>query len=481
MSLRIVGFTIGILLGILGVALLVPAAVDLNVEHENAGVFIYSAAICYFFGGLLYLSCRGAAQKIDIRQGFVLTTLSWFVMCGFSALPLYFSNLDISFTDAFFESVSGITTTGSTVLVGLDTMSPGILIWRSMMQWIGGMGLIGFAIVMLPFLRVGGMQLFRTESSDRYEKVMPKTADIINSLLKVYCGLTVLCAGTYYALGMSVFDAVNHAMTTIPTGGYSTHDSSFGFFKSFPLDMAAVIFMMLGGLPFVLYIKLVFRHSFEFHRDAQVRAFLLFFVCVVAVFSLWLWEHSDYSLLNSFRYVAFNVISVITTCGYASTDYLLWGPFAGTLFFFLTYIGACAGSTSGGIKMIRVLVASAAMGKEFKSTLYPHGIFKVKYEGKPVSGHVIKGVLTFLCLYVAANVLLTVALTITGLDFVTAVSGAATALGNVGPGLGATIGPAGNFSTLPDTAKWLLCAGMLLGRLEIMTVMVILTPGFWKR
>lgn len=481
MRFQVVGLTIGLLLLVLGVALLVPAAVDYNDHHANGLVFLYSATICYFFGGALYFSCRGVAEKVGLKQGFLLTVVSWFVLSFFAGLPLYFSNLEISFTDAIFEAVSGITTTGSTVLVGLDHMSHGILLWRSIMQWIGGIGIIGFAIVFLPFLRIGGMQLFRTESSDRYEKALPRTGDIMKSLFKVYCWLTILCAAAYYALGMSGFDAVNHALTTIPTGGFSTHDASFSFFDSYSLEMAAVIFMFLGGLPFVLYIKLAFRNSFEFHRDAQVRGFLLFFAFSVTVLSLWLGTHSDYGFAESFRYVTFNVISVITTCGYASTDYLLWGPFSSTLFFFLTYIGACAGSTSGGIKTIRLLIASASLQKEFKSMIYPHGIFTIKYEGKPVSAHIIKGILSFLCLYVVSNVLLTGALAVTGLDFVTAISGAATALANVGPGLGDIIGPAGNFSTLPDTAKWLLCAGMLLGRLEIMTVLVILTPGFWRR
>lgn len=481
MRFETVGFTIGILLLILGIALLVPAILDFEDNHPNAGVFLYCAGMCYFFGGALYLSFRGYAEKIGIREGFVLTVMSWFVLSLFAAFPLYFSHLGISFVDAFFESVSGITTTGSTVLTGLDDMSRGILIWRSIMHWVGGIGLIGFAIIILPFLRIGGMQLFRTESSDRSEKVMPRTVNIMSSLVKVYCGLTALCVLTYYALGMSMFDAVNHAMATISTGGFSTHDKSFGWFDSYALEMAAVFFMMLGGLPFALYIKMAFGHKFEFHRDAQVRGFILLFLSVISVFSMWLWNNSVYSFADSFRHVAFNVMSILTTTGFASTDYLLWGPFSGTLFFFLTYLGACAGSTSGGIKTIRLLVASAALQKEVKSLLYPHGVFSIKYEGKPVSAYIIRGVLGFLCVYLTSNMILTVALTFTGLDLVTAISGAATALANVGPGLGDIIGPAGNFSTLPDAAKWLLCAGMILGRLEIMTVLVLFTPIFWRK
>lgn len=480
MHFRIVGFTVGILLLILGAAMLVPAFVDFEGHNHNAHIFLYCALMCCFFGGALYLSCRGTPGRVTPRDGFLLTVMSWFVMSLFAAFPLYLSDLHISLTDAVFESVSGITTTGSTVLSGLDQMSHGILVWRSITQWIGGIGLIGFAIVILPFLRIGGMQLFRTESSDRYDKAMPKTGDIIAGLLKVYCGLTALCTITYHLLGMSWFDAVNHAMTTLSTGGYSTHDASFGFFKSPPLDTAAILFMTLGGLPFVLYVRLISQRSFELHRDGQVRGFLGMFAFFVVLVVLWLACTSSYGFSDALRVAAFNIMSVMTTTGFASADYTLWGSFSCVLFFFMTYMGACAGSTSGGIKTVRLMIAAAAVQKQVRSLLYPHGIFEIKYNGKPVPSAIINAVLGFLCLFVTANVVLTGALAMTGLDFVTAVSGAATALANVGPGLGDIIGPSGNFSSLPAAAKWLLCAGMLLGRLEIMTVLVILTPGFWK-
>lgn len=481
MKLQIVGFTIGILLLILGLALMVPAGVDYNDGHYNATVFMACSGLSIFFGGIFYLAFRNAATKVDTRQAFLLTAISWLVLSLFAALPFYFSDLGMSFTDAFFESVSGITTTGSTVLSGLDVLPRGILMWRAVMQWIGGIGVVAFAIFFLPFLRVGGMQLFRMESSDRSEKVLPRTGSIVTSLVKVYCSLTLLCAMSYYALGMTFFDAVTHAMTTVATGGYSTHDASFGYFDSYAIDMAGTVFMLSGGLPFMLYIKLVYHKEFDFHKSEEVRGFLALACLSVLILSLWLAAGSDYNLAQAFRYVSFSVMSVLTTCGFASIDYTLWGSFAVTVFLFLTYLGACTGSTSGGIKTMRLLITKAAVGNQIKSLIRPNGVFTIKYQGHPVDRQVIHAVLSFLCLFVTANVLLTLALGMTGLDFTTAISGAATALANVGPGVGDVIGPAGNFSTLPDSAKWLLCAGMLLGRLEIMAVLVILTPGFWKK
>jgi len=349
-----------------------------------------------------------------------------------------------------------------------------------MTQWIGGIGIVAFAIVVLPFLRIGGMQLFQAESSDRSEKVMPKTGDVVLSLFKIYCGLTFLCILTYHTLGMSWFDALNHALTTLSTGGYSTHDASFGFFKGAPLQYAGTLFMLAGGLPFVLYVKLVYHGRFMFWKDEQVKTILAMLLAFTAVLTLWLSAHSDYAILDSLRLCAFNVVSIVTTTGYATSDYLLWGPLAVTMFFFLTYLGACAGSTTGGLKVMRLVIVSKAVSRHFRTLLYPHGTFTMRYQGRPVERSVILTVLGFLCLYVVANTFLTFALTLTGLDFATAVSGAATALANVGPGVGNIIGPSGNFSALPDISKWLLCTGMLLGRLEILTVIVLFSFDFWN-
>lgn len=480
MSFQIVGFTVGILLCILGMAQLIPALIDVNVNDHNANAFFFCAIVCMFFGGILMLANQNYRRKVSIREAFLLTNVAWLTLSLFGALPLMFADTDLGFADALFESVSGITTTGSTVLSGLDSLSHGVLLWRSIMQWIGGIGIIAFAIVLLPFLRVGGMQLFKTESSDQSEKILPKSAQIVLALVMIYCALTIICAILYAMFGMSTFDAINHAMTTLPTGGYSTHDASFGHFESPYLQIIATIFMVIGGLPFVLYAALIFKGRFNFFKDEQFRWIMGMYACFIGLLSLWLWLHSDYTLGQSILYTAFNVVSVITTTGYATTDYTLWGPFAVIMFFFMTYLGACAGSTSGGIKTMRIIVVTRSVGVYIRRLVYPNGVFVLKYQGAPMKSEIVMNIFVFLGLYVFTNALLTFALALTGLDFITSVSGAATALANVGPGLGDTIGPAGNFSSLSDAAKYLLSLGMLLGRLELLTVVVLLTPDFWR-
>lgn len=480
MRFQIIGFTLGLLITILGVTQLVPALIDWGHGHANGVIFLESAILCIFFGGGLVLSFRSAQMNITARETFLLTTLSWFGLSAFGALPLYMSDLGISYTDAFFEAASGITTTGSTVLSGLDKMSHGVLVWRSALQWIGGIGIIAFAIVLLPFLRVGGMQLFQTESSDRSDKIMPRSSSIVLSLLLVYSGITLICAMLYGMLGMTLFDAVNHAMTTISTGGYSTHDASFGYYNSPALHATASVFMLLGGLPFVLYIKLIFQGKLSFMKDEQFTTLMALLFILISGMTLWVWNHTGYSLGESLNYVSFNIISVITTTGYATIDYTTWGAFAAMFFFFLTYIGACAGSTSGGLKMIRLVIVFKALSRQIKRLLYPNAVFSLTYQRRPMGHPLVMSVFGFLGLYVASNVVLTIALSFTGLDFTTSISAAATAIANVGPGIGNVIGPAGNFSSLSDAAKWLLSFGMILGRLEVLTIMVLFTRQYWN-
>ena len=481
MKFQIVGYTLGILITILGLAEAVPGFVDLRVGHDNAWVFFFNSFLCLFFGGSLVLSNRGGEVIMQPRQIFLLTPASWFLGSLFAALPLYMSDLDITFVDAFFEGASGITTTGATVLHGLDTMSPGILVWRSMTQWIGGIGVIAFAIVLLPYLKVGGMQLFRSEASGHTEKVMPRSTEIVGSLVKIYLLLTAMCAAAYFALGMGGFEAINHAMTTISTGGFSTHDASFGFYDQASLHYAASLFMLLGALPFVLYIRLLFQQKFLFLKDEQVVTLFWILMAVFIILTAWLWMTSSYTFGTSLQYVVFNVISVITTTGFATTDYTSWGGFSILMFLTLTYMGACAGSTSGGIKVMRLVIAAKVVARQFKVLLYPNGTFILNYQGRKLDNKIVMPVLGFLSLYVLANVVLTIALASTGVDFETALSGAATALANVGPGIGDEIGPSGNFVHLPDAAKWMLSVGMIIGRLELLTVLVLLSPQYWRR
>lgn len=480
MNYKVILFTIGVLVFCIGLAELLPAYLEYHEGRANAAAFLESAFFSLFIGGLLIFSNRFTSPSLSVRQGFMLTVCSWLVMSLFAAIPLYISNLHLRFVDAFFEAISGITTTGSTVLSDLEHISPGILLWRSLIQWIGGIGVIAFAIVFLPFLRVGGMQLFQTESSDTYEKVMPRSRMVVASLLKVYVVLTVLCLLLYHKFGMGWFDAINHALTTVPTGGYSTYDTSFGHFESARLQITATVFMFLGSIPFILYVKLAFKRQFGFFKDDQVKAYLLMLSVLIPCLGLWLWTHSPYHLGESLRLAAFNIVSVVTTTGYAVTDYTSWGHFPILFFFFLTYLGACAGSTSGGLKVMRIVILVKAVKKQFRQLLYPNGVFAISYQGQPVQNRLVSTVLGFLSTYVVVNVLLSIALAMTGLDAETALSAAATSIANVGPGIGEFIGPSGNFAGLPDTAKWLLCLGMLAGRLEILTVMVLFAKDYWN-
>lgn len=480
MKFQIVGFTLGILITIVGAAELAPALLDLADGHANADVFLLNAVVCLFFGGSLLITNRSFEKKLDVRAAFLLTTLSWVLIAFFSALPLYQAGLGISFADAYFEVMSGYTTTGSTVLSGLDQMSRGVLFWRSLTQWIGGMGIVGFAIVFLPFLRVGGMQLFQTESSDRSDKIMPRSASVVVGIFYVYCLLTAMCIGTYFVLGMSWFDAINHAMTTIPTAGFSTHDKSFGYFENPAILYAASFYMFMSSLPFVLFVKLMYQGRFDFWRDEQVRALLVIVSVVVGAMTLWLWTVSDYSLEFSFRHSLFNLISVISTTGYASTDYMQWGNFAWVGFLMATYIGATAGSTAGGPKTMRLIIAAKVVNRQIKKMLYPNGVFVLRYQGRILDQGIVISTLAFLSFYVACNVVLTVAVTMTGVDFISAMSGVATAMGNVGAGVGEVVGPAGNFSSFPDSAKWIMSFAMMLGRLEILTVFVLFSSAYWK-
>ena len=481
MKYQIVFFTLGLLLLINGGMMVLPAGLEMLDRGPDAGAFIGCACFSFFIGGLMVLGGRGYSRALSIRQAYFLTTMSWVVMSVFSALPLYFSSADMGFTNAVFESVSGITTTGSTVLVGLDAMPRGLLLWRGMTEWVGGIGIVAFVIILLPFLQVGGMQFYKMESSDKSEKAMSRTGDLIRALVMVYCGLTVACAFAYWLLGMSGFDAWVHAMGTIPTAGFSTHDASFGYFDSRAIELAGAFFMICGALPFVLFVKFFYQGKFDFHRDVQVRTFIVLLFTVVAFVTIYATFHAGLPLGDALVKSIFNVTSVMTASGFSSTNYLAWGGFVSVIFLFITYLGACAGSSTGGIKMMRLIISFQTLRAQFLKLIHPHGVVPIKFQGKSVSPDVIHGVLGFLCVYVVANTFLTIALALSGLDFETALSGAATSLANAGSGIGNLIGPAGNFSTLPDLSKWLLCLGMIAGRLELMTILVMLTPGFWRK
>ena len=458
----------------------VPAAADLAVGNQEWQVFATGAALTLIIGVMLVLTTRNNVRNLSLRQAVVLTTLSWVLMPGVAALPFVFADLGLSYTDAFFEAMSGLTTTGSTVIIGLDQTKPGILLWRALLQWLGGIGIIAMAISILPLLQVGGMQLFRMESSDTSDKVMPRAAQIVTAIAVIYVGLTLLCALIYWLFGMTGFDAMAHAMTTIATGGFSTHDASLGFFGDARIDMTATCFMLIGSLPFVLYLQVIRGRPAGLLRDSQVRWFLVIVALGVGSVTLWLlrFEHND--IPAALQLAAFNVVSVITGTGYSTVDFSAWGSFPLALLFFLMFVGGCAGSTTCGIKVFRFQVLYATARCQMRRLLQPHGVFIPYYNKRPIPEEVTTSVMGFFFLYVVAFGFIAVGLGMLGLDFLTAASGAATAISNVGPGLGPVIGPSSTFANLPDTAKWLLSLGMLLGRLELFTVLVLLLPSFWR-
>jgi len=475
-------FIVGLLLALLAVAMCVPAVVDIALGHPDWQVFLGAAAVTAFIGISLMVTNRvGVRARITLRQAFILTTLSWLAIGTFGALPFAFSELDMSAADAFFESISGVTTTGSTVIVGLDLAPPGILLWRALLQWLGGIGIVVMALAVLPMLSVGGMQLFQTEAFDQPEKVLPRAAQVAGGIATIYVTLTAFWTIALWFSGLRWFDALAHAMTTIATGGYSTKDGSVGHFDNATVDWIIIGGMIVGSLPFVHYLRIMQGSWSGLFRDSQVRWFFAILGSMVALISTWVAVHVDYDSHDSVRHAMFNVVSIMTGTGFGTADFGGWGSFVPTLMLMLMFVGGCAGSTTCGIKIFRFQVLYATAKVQLARLLRPHGVFIPYYNRKPIPDAVSESVMGFFFLYMLSFALLAMALSALELDMVTAISGAATAISNVGPGLGPIIGPSGNFDPLPDAAKWLLAAGMLLGRLELFTVLVMLTPGFWRR
>jgi trk system potassium uptake protein len=478
-TIRIIAFINGIFLITLAVGMLVPMLTLLIFErHHELDSFLWSSLITVIAGLAMVAQGRPQNTQLRPRDMYMLTTASWLIVCVFAALPMTLIH-HISYTDAFFETMSGITTTGSTVLSGLDSASPGLLIWRSMLQWLGGIGFIGMAVAILPLLRVGGMRLFQTESSDWGEKVMPRSHMAAKYIISIFIGFTLIGVFAYRLAGMSWFDAINHSMTSVATGGYSTSDSSMGNFGA-ASHWVAIVLMLLGSLPFTLYVATIRGNRKALLKDEQVRGFLGLLAVTSLMFSIWFWLHSDYSYPDALRIVTLNVVSIVTTTGYAVSDYSLWGDFAVMMFFYLTFVGGCSGSTTGGLKVFRFQVAYTLLRSGLTQLVHPRAVIKQQYNGHNLDEEIVRSILTFSFFFTVTIGAIALGLALLGLDWITALTGAATSVCNVGPGLGPIIGPAGNFSSLPDAAKWLLSLGMLLGRLEILTVLVLITRAFWR-
>ena len=474
---KTVFFTLGILQIILGIFMLVPIFVQFFFKEIDSS-FFGASIITIIFGTLFFLSNLDHDKKLNLQQAFLLTALSWLSIAIFGSLPLIFSEVNFSFTNAFFESMSGITTTGSTIIPNLEEMPKAILFWRAILQWLGGIGIIVMAITLMPIMNVGGMQLFKISNSDSSEKILPKSKEIALRLIYIYSGLTALCAMSYKILGMNTFDSITHSMTTIATGGFSNYNESIGFFNSFSIEISAMIFIILGSLPFIAYIKFLNGNRRIFFSDIQIRTFLKIILISILILSIYLFLDKSSEL--NFRTVLFNVISILTGTGYVNAQFDNWGGFPLIIFIGLMFIGGCAGSTTCGIKIFRFQILYSFVLNQLKKIIYPKGIFVLKYNQSPVDDKFTASIISFIYMYLVIFFAITALLSLTGLDFITSISGAATSISNVGPGLGSTIGPNGNFSSLPDISKWILSFGMILGRLELFAILVLFLPSFWR-
>ncbi len=474
---KTVFFTLGILQIILGVSMFIPIIVQFFYSEIDSS-FFGSSIVTIIFGTLFFLSNLDHDKKLNLQQAFLLTALSWISIAIFGSLPFVFSSIELSITDSFFESMSGITTTGSTIISDLENAPKGLLLWRAILQWLGGIGIIIMAITLMPIMNVGGMQLFKISSNDSSEKILPKSKEIALRLIYIYSGLTGLCAITYWIFGMGKFDSLTHSMTTIATGGFSNYNESIGYFNSLPIEVSSMFFIILGSIPFIAYIKFISGNKKIFLNDIQIKTFLKIIIFTVIILSIYLLfsNHENFSL----RSIFFNTISILSGTGYVNAEFDSWGSFPITLFLALMFIGGCAGSTACGVKIFRIQILYLFILNQLKKIIYPKGVFVIKYDQSAVDEKFIASIISFIYFYIVIFFILTALLSLTGLDFITAISGAATSISNVGPGLGPIIGPNGDFSSLPDLSKWILTVGMILGRLELFAILVLFLPSFWK-
>jgi trk system potassium uptake protein TrkH len=474
---KTVFFTLGILQIILGASMFVPIIVQF-IYSEIDSSFFGASIVTIVFGALFFLTNIDHDRSVNLQQAFLLTALSWLSVAVFGSLPFIFSSMEMSITDAFFESMSGITTTGSTIISNLENAPKGILLWRAILQWLGGIGIIVMAITLMPIMNVGGMQLFKISSNDSSEKILPKSKEIALRLIYIYSALTAVCAISYWIFGMGKFDSLTHSMTTIATGGFSNYNQSIGYFNSIYIEISSMIFIILGSIPFIAYIKFLNGNKKIFTNDTQIKSFLKIIILSVIILSFYLvlTNNENYS----FRSIFFNTISILTGTGYVNAEFDSWGSFPITIFLTLMFIGGCAGSTTCGVKIFRIQILYLFILNQLKKIIYPKGVFLIKYDQNSVDEKFIASIISFIFFYFVIFFILAALLSLTGLDFITALSGAATSISNVGPGLGPIIGPNGDFSSLPDISKWVLSVGMILGRLELFAILVLFLPSFWK-
>ena len=479
-SNKTVFFIIGTLLIVLGFFMLIPYGVQIFYK-ENSHSFLSSSFITILIGTMFVLANLQEKYQLNLKQTFLFSTFTWIAVALFGSIPFVLSGLDFSFSDSFFESMSGITTTGSTVIIDLDKSPKSILLWRAIMQWLGGVGIIVMAITVLPLLKVGGMQLFKIESSDKPEKILPRATQVALIIISTYLILTLFCAFFYKILGMNLFDSIAHSMTTIATGGFSTHNESIGYFKNTNIEIVATIFIISGSIPFISYLKFIKGNKKIFFQDIQIKGLVYLFIFSTLIMFLYLLFNDNSNLLiEKVRIASFNVVSILSGTGYVTNDFSLWGKFPLIFFLFLMFIGGCAGSTACGIKIFRIQLLFLFIKNQIKKIIYPNTVFILKYNNQKITDEYMNSVVIFIFSYLFIFILIAMLLSVTGLDFLSSISGAATSISNVGPGLGEMIGPNGNFKSVPEVSKWILAFGMLLGRLELFAVLVLFFPSFWR-
>ncbi len=477
---KTVFFLIGILLIVLGASMLAPYTLQI-LFNEGSHSFISASFVTIFVGVLFVLANLEKEFKLNLRQTFLFSSLAWIMIAIFGSLPFLLSTQDFSFSEAFFESMSGITTTGATIISDLDNSPKSILLWRAIMQWLGGIGIVVMAITILPLLKVGGMQLFKMEGPDSTEKILPRTIEVAAIIISTYIILTFLCGFFYWVYGMTIFDSVSHAMTTIATGGFSTHNESIGFFKNSNIEIVASIFIILGSIPFISYLKFAKGNRKIFFKDVQIKGLIyLLAISIVIMFIYLLFINYESNLFDKIRISSFNVISILSGTGYVTDDFGLWGKFSLVFFLLLMFIGGCAGSTACGIKIFRLQMLLIFLKNQIKKLISPNSVIITKYNNQKISDDFINSVIIFIFTFLFIFLIIAMLLSISGLDFITSISGAASSISNVGPGLGEVIGPNGNYKNIPDVSKWILSAGMLLGRLELFAVLVLFFPSFWR-
>ena len=477
---KTVFFLIGILLIVLGTSMLAPYMLQV-IFKEGSHSFISASFVTIFIGVLFILANLEREFKLNLRQTFLFSSLAWLMIASFGSLPFLLSTQNFSLSEAFFESMSGITTTGATIISDLDNSPNSILLWRAIMQWLGGIGIVVMAITILPLLKVGGMQLFKMEGPDSTEKILPRTIEVATIIISTYIVLTLLCGFFYWVFGMSIFDSISHSMTTIATGGFSTHNDSIGFFKNSNIEIVASIFIILGSIPFISYLKFAQGNRKIFFQDVQIKGLIyILLLAIVIMFFYLIFINYESSLFDKIRISSFNVISILSGTGYVTDDFGLWGKFSLIFFLLLMFIGGCAGSTACGIKIFRLQMLLIFLKNQIKRLISPNSVIIIKYNNQKISDNFINSVIIFIFTFLFIFLIIAMLLSISGLDFITSISGAASSISNVGPGLGDIIGPNGNYKDIPDISKWILSFGMLLGRLELFAVLVLFFPSFWR-